>query len=106
MSTRIDNGRAGMRRYEASAPTRNPTRILRIINKGKDGGNYLTGVSVAVTDDGEQVMARIDDHLRTMVWPHPRIKARSLVTRAFWNIEVRLAVLDPVSSPRVLIPLY
>ena len=86
-----------MRHYEALAPTSNPTRILRITNKAKDGGNYLTGVSILEKDDGEQVMARIDDHLRTMVWPHHKIKARSLVTRSFWETEVRLAILDPVS---------
>jgi len=92
-----------MRRYEIPAVPGNPTRILRIINKGKDGHSFLSGVSIRVTDDGEQAMTRIHDHLRTIVWPHPKIKSRGLVTKAIWEIEVHLAVLDPVSLPRFLI---
>ncbi|KAK0705633.1 hypothetical protein B0H67DRAFT_649941 [Lasiosphaeris hirsuta] len=81
--------------------TGNPACVLRVVNKGKDGRSFLSGVCIGVTDDGEQVMERIHDHLRTIVWPHPRMKARGLVTMVFWEIEVRLAVLDPM-NPRHL----
>ncbi|KAK3346486.1 hypothetical protein B0T25DRAFT_571622 [Lasiosphaeria hispida] len=100
-STRTANARAATCRYEVLALTSNPTRILRVVNKGKDGCSFLSGVYISVADDGEQVMARIHNHLRTIVWPHPRMKARGLITVVFWEIEVRLAMLDPINPSQL-----
>jgi len=80
-----------------NALANNQILVVRVVGAGRDGGYYLTGVPIRVKDDGEQAMARFDDHLWTFVYTNPRMKARGLFTKVFWRVEIREAILDPVS---------